>query len=210
MFPFPSFYFYTYLTLVKGSEKKNQWQPLYFQFLLSVHIFPFLPSVLVLVSISFPPAPQLILALGTFENKGKRKKKKKKDQKASLLAGNNQEISKHSWFAIGLNERTAFLIFFPLFLLNCLVFLSFHLFVLVSLCLSVITIVLNVLCQNWLLASLPSSFFPLISSPWFRRLILISCCYFPFAQPLTTSLLSLCLPVRPFVCLNIYSSVYYT
>jgi len=120
---------------------------LYFQFLPSVHTFPFFRFQFQSLSL-FPLLldSSLPLACSKQREREKKKKKKKKDQKASLLASNNQEISKHSWFAIGLNERTAFLIFFPLFLFNSLVFLSFHLFVLVSLRLSVITIVLNVLC----------------------------------------------------------------
>ena len=132
MFPFPSFYFYTYLTLVKGLEK-NQWQPI--STFNSCILFTFFPSfgfsfsLYLFFPCSTHPCPWHV------RKQGKEKKEKKKDQKAFLLAGNNQEISKHSWFAIGLNERTAFLNFFPLFLFNCLVFLSFFLFVLVSLCL---------------------------------------------------------------------------
>ncbi|KAG0633689.1 hypothetical protein HOY80DRAFT_594823 [Tuber brumale] len=87
------------------------------------------------------------LPSGTFEKKGKRERKKS----SSPLAGNNQEISKHSRFAIGLNEGTALLIFFPL---------SFSLpsypSVSVSACYNYS---LNVLCQNYLLANLLASYF---------------------------------------------------
>jgi len=114
---------------------------LYFQFLLSVHIFPF-PGFSFSLYLLFPcssthPCPWHVRKKGKEKKRKRKKKKEKKEQKASLLAGNNQEISKHSWFTIGLNESTAFLIFFPLFLFNCLVFPSFHLFCLgvtLSLC----------------------------------------------------------------------------
>jgi len=110
---------------------------LYFPFLLSVRISPFLRFQF--QSLSFP-APQAHPCPRHVGQKGEREKQKKKDKSLRLLAGNNQEISKCSWFAIGLNERTAFLKFFSSFSLTSslpfcpLVFQSFSLFVLVSLC----------------------------------------------------------------------------
>jgi len=91
MFPFPSFYFYTYLTLVKGSEK-NQWQPI--STFNSCFLFTFFPSFGFSFSLYlFPLLLNSSLPLARSKTR-EREKRKEKRQKAFLLAGNNQEISK--------------------------------------------------------------------------------------------------------------------
>jgi len=120
MFPFPSFYFYTYLTLVKGSEK-NQWQPI--STFNSCFLFTFFPSFGFSFSLYlFPLLLSSSLPLARSKTREREKRKEKKTKRPSFWQAIIKKYQKHSWFAIGLNERTAFLIFFLSFSLTVLFF----------------------------------------------------------------------------------------